>query len=105
MNDQTRNQLSASVSTAIIDSMGNTSDRVDRVMGSTAPVIGGALNTGTTTLTKRTLESGHPTLHSINMEMTVVNTANVAKDEHGNPLFCYGCAGSAADVSFRDKIG
>ena len=93
INNETRTQLSNTVATAIIDSMNTTSATVDRVMG-------GPLNNGTTTLTNRTLESGQPMMNSINMEMTITNTANVVKDSHGNPLFCYGCAGSAADVSF-----
>ena len=88
LNDETRSQLSTTVATAIIDSMNSGSP----------PVVGESVAGGV--LTNRTLESGSPMVNSINMEMTVVNTANVAKDEHGNPLFCYGCAGSAADVSF-----
>lgn len=88
INDQTRDQLSATVATAIIDSMNSGSP----------PAIGESISGGV--LTNRTLESGSPMMNSINMEMTITNTANVVKDEHGNPLVCYGCSGSAADVSY-----
>jgi len=88
MNQRTRDQLSATVSTAIMDNMNLT----DQSVVGTVP--------GSTPMTSRTLESGQPMMHSVNMEMTVVNTNGVAKDERGNPLFCYGCAGSAADASF-----
>ena len=98
LNNETRNQLSATVANAVISSINNTSDRVDRVMGtSTDPLMGGVLNNGTSTLTNRTLSVP---VHNIELEMFITNMNGVVKDEHGNPLVCYGCAGSAADVSY-----
>ena len=49
----------------------------------------------------RTLQSGEPVqMDSIALEIFITNMKGVIKDSNGNPLFCYGCAGSAADVSF-----
>lgn len=89
-------QLSAASAAAAEEFIGMPNNESTRAQ--MADVVG---TTVSQTLSNSTLRTGQPLqLDAMNLEMHICNITNVVKDEHGNPLVCYGCMGSAADVSY-----